>query len=98
MTDSTRLSSCSYNSVSTTCFKFLTCLHLNSGHVLMASVPSVSCESGEYRAVLPVVVLLLLVFVLGIPIGLLALFVWSYRTMGECLSTGRLAHSLMIDD
>ena len=53
---------CSYNSISSVCFRYLACVHLDSGDNVVQSQPAISCDDTSYKSALgPVVILLVLV-------------------------------------
>jgi hypothetical protein len=66
----------SYNSILSTCFRFVDCIELSPNESYVTSAPAISCQSSEYRTFYPMIVVVLVVVVGFLPV--LLLFV-SYR-------------------
>ena len=46
----------------------------------MTTLPSLNCDSDDYKAVYPFFVTLVAVFSVGLPIGLLVFLLWAWKT------------------
>ena len=67
-----------YTSVSLAVVKSLGCQQVAPGVRLLFSAPTISCDSSEYQAFLPVVIAWLSVYILDLPIMML-IFLWLRR-------------------
>jgi hypothetical protein len=71
-----------FNQIVRQCLELFSCVELSDGSSYMASLPAVRCDSGSHRAVTPIALFLLLVYVFAAP-GFMLFKLWSFHRQGR---------------